>query len=73
MAEHATAQERLFALRETIARLEGKAVPALVAARQAKAAQAPQDMAKELRRLPLGVPALRRQACLMPWVSCSSG
>lgn len=58
MAEHATAQERLFALRETIARLEGKAVPALVAARQAKAAQAPQDMAKELRRLPLGVPAV---------------
>lgn len=40
MADHARAQERLFALRETIARLEGKALPAKAAAEQADAAGA---------------------------------
>lgn len=32
MAQSAVARERLFALRETIAKLEGKPVPALAAA-----------------------------------------
>ncbi|MEH6692314.1 MAG: hypothetical protein V7774_14100 [Pseudorhizobium pelagicum] len=45
MAEDATAQERLFALRETIARLEGKALPAMAAARQADAAVAAEGAA----------------------------
>ncbi len=34
MAKTAVARERLFALRETIARLEGKPVPGLAAAEQ---------------------------------------
>lgn len=38
MAEDATAQEMLFALREQIARLEGKSLPALAAAQQTEAA-----------------------------------
>jgi protein ImuA len=38
MAEHATAQEALFALREQIARMEGKVLPALAASQQADAA-----------------------------------
>jgi protein ImuA len=42
MAENATAQERLFALRAQIARLEGKSLPALVAAEQALAAENPE-------------------------------
>lgn len=56
MARHATAQERLFALRETIAKLEGKTVPAMAAAEQTKAAQHPEKVGKGSRRLSLGVP-----------------
>ena len=41
MAETAVARETLFALRETIARLEGKPIPALAAADQAAAAENP--------------------------------
>lgn len=58
MATHATAQERLLALRETIARLEGKAVPALAAAEQEKEAQQPEKAGKGDRRLPFGIPAV---------------
>lgn len=41
MAESAVARETLFALRETIARLEGRPIPALAAAAHEKLAQAP--------------------------------
>ena len=58
MAMNATAQERVFALRETIARLEGKAVPALAAAEQARDMQQPQQAGRPHRRLPFGIPAL---------------
>lgn len=58
MATHATAQERLFALRKTIARLEGKAVPALAAAEQEKEAQQPEKAGRGDRRLPFGIPAI---------------
>jgi protein ImuA len=57
MAEHATAQETLFALREQIARLEGKSLPALAAAEQADSAADPEG--RKTRgsqpRLPFGV------------------
>lgn len=54
MAETATAQERLFALREQIARLEGKAIPALAAER--RAAEAVHPRADKCSRLALGIP-----------------
>ncbi|MGK6315130.1 ImuA family protein [Neorhizobium sp. DT-125] len=57
MAGNATAQETLFALREQIARLEGKPLPAFVAAEQAKAAEDPDDHRTKIGqpRLPLGI------------------
>ncbi|SMF33443.1 protein ImuA [Xaviernesmea oryzae] len=57
MAGNATAQETLFALREQIARLEGKPLPALVAAERAKAAENPdrQGARAGRPRLPLGI------------------
>jgi protein ImuA len=57
MAPGAKAQERLFALREQIARLEGKPLPALAAAQQAEAAIVPEGQeAKPLHsRLPFGI------------------
>lgn len=63
MAQHALARERLFALRETIARLEGKPAPALAAAeREALASgqaarQATAQNGSKLR-LPFGVAPL---------------
>ena len=63
MAQHALARERLFALRETIARLEGKPAPALAAAeREALASgqagrQATAQNGRGLR-LPFGVAPL---------------
>src|SRR5579885_1667790 len=52
MAETAVARETLFTLRETIARLEGKPVPALAAAERTAEAQdpAPQTAAPGLKR-----------------------
>jgi protein ImuA len=60
MAANATAQETLFALREQIARLEGKALPAAAAAEQARsAAQVEKDDVHDDRmRLPFGIPVL---------------
>ncbi|MDR6820514.1 protein ImuA [Neorhizobium sp. 2083] len=57
MAEHATAQETLFALREQIARLEGKCLPALAAAQQADSAVDPegQKVKGNQPRLPFGI------------------
>jgi protein ImuA len=57
MAQTPMARERLFALREQIARLEGKPVPAMAAARQeALAERGSTD--KEKHSLPLGVTRL---------------
>jgi protein ImuA len=61
MAQPAVARERLFALRETIARLEGKPAPALAAATQAALAKEdfPENKEKkQTHRLQLGVPVL---------------
>ncbi|WP_259668526.1 ImuA family protein [Rhizobium lentis] len=63
MAQHALARERLFALRETIARLEGKPAPALAAAeREALASGKTTRQAAERNgrglRLPFGVTSL---------------
>ncbi|WP_245515531.1 ImuA family protein [Rhizobium deserti] len=60
MAPGATAQETLFALREQIARLEGKPVPALAAAEQARSAIVPEGQeAKSLHsRLPFGIASM---------------
>ncbi|MGO6905437.1 hypothetical protein ACCS96_35340, partial [Rhizobium ruizarguesonis] len=56
MAQHALARERLFALRETIARLEGKPAPALAAAeREALAAGRKTRQERTLPPLPFGV------------------
>ncbi len=56
MAKHATAQERLFALRETIAKLEGKA-PMLMGEEQRRDQQ--EASADRLSyRLPLGIPEI---------------
>ncbi|MCM2500395.1 ImuA family protein, partial [Neorhizobium galegae] len=53
----ATAQEALFALREQIARLEGKSLPALAAAEQADSAADPEGRTskKNPPRLPFGI------------------
>ena len=60
MAQTAVARERLFALRETIARLEGKPAPALAAAEQEAlaAGKVTKDRKPQVQRLPFGVPAL---------------
>jgi len=60
MAGNATAQEKIFALREQIAKLEGKPLPALAAAEQADLAQDPENHTSrtDQPRLPLGVPPL---------------
>jgi protein ImuA len=60
MAQSAVARERLFALRETIAKLEGKPAPALAAAESEALAEAGLEGAKteNALRLPLGIPAL---------------
>ncbi len=57
MAKHATAQETLFALRERIARLEGRALPALAAAEQADSAADPEGRKTKGNqpRLPFGI------------------
>ena len=56
MAGNATAQETLFALREQIARLEGKALPAKAAAEQADlAAQREEPAAGNRSRLPFDI------------------
>ena len=62
MAQNALARERLFALRETIAKLEGKPAPALAAAeREALAAEKGGEVPERNGlglRLPLGVALL---------------
>lgn len=59
MAGDATAQEKLFALREQIARLEGRPVPALAAAEQGMLAREPERTAKSNElRLSFGIPEL---------------
>lgn len=60
MAQSAVARERLFALRETIAKLEGRPVPALAAAENQALADTVLDKprSEDALRLPLGVPAL---------------
>ncbi|WP_283195898.1 hypothetical protein [Rhizobium sp. AN80A] len=60
MAQSAVARERLFALRETIAKLEGKPVPALAAAENQALADTVLDKreTEDVLRLPLGIPAL---------------
>lgn len=57
MANHAAAQERLVALRQQIARLEGKTAPASVAASQAEAEFRSEWQKDEVRhaRLPLDI------------------
>lgn len=57
MAGNATAQETLFALREQIARLEGKSLPAFVAAERTKAAENPERYKTKASqpRLPFGI------------------
>ncbi|MBB3444953.1 hypothetical protein [Rhizobium sp. BK379] len=56
MAQTALARERLFALRETIARLEGKSAPALAAAeREALSEGRERRQGRILPRLPFGV------------------
>ena len=58
MARSALAQETVFALRETIARLEGKPIPALAAA-QAQAVGDGQERAQDRpARLETGIAAL---------------
>lgn len=61
MAQPAAARERLFALRETIAKLEGKPLPALAAAeREAIGTDhaQPPETGLDALRLPFGVPEL---------------
>ncbi|KGD95666.1 MULTISPECIES: hypothetical protein [Rhizobium/Agrobacterium group] len=60
MAENATARETLFALREQIARMEGKPLPSLAAAKQADAAADPeaQKSRNNQPRLPFGIAPL---------------
>ena len=60
MAPGATAQEKLFALREQIARLEGKPLPALAAAEQTEAAALSEGQRAKPRhaRLPLGIASM---------------
>lgn len=61
MAQTAVTRERLFALRETIAKLEGKAVPALAAAEQEALGddvQAAKAKAKRTPRLAFGIEQL---------------
>jgi len=60
MAGNAKAQETLFALREQIARLEGRALPAFVAAEQTKAAENPeyQEAKAGQPRLSLGITSM---------------
>jgi protein ImuA len=56
MADNATAQETLFALREQIARLEGKTLPAKVAAEQADLARQQEKPAQDDQpRLPFDI------------------
>ncbi|MBB4442780.1 MULTISPECIES: ImuA family protein [Rhizobium] len=56
MAQHALARERLFALRETIARLEGRPAPALAAAEQEALAEGRKTrQERTLPPLPFGV------------------
>ncbi|MDQ0560657.1 protein ImuA [Rhizobium mesoamericanum] len=59
MAQPAVTRERLFALREAIAKLEGKPAPALAAAEsEASADKGPSAKNEGALRLPLGIPAL---------------
>ncbi|CDM59749.1 MULTISPECIES: ImuA family protein [Rhizobium] len=59
MAQPAVARERLFALRETIAKLEGKPAPALAAAESQALAESGLAAKNEgVLRLPLKIPAL---------------
>jgi protein ImuA len=60
MAGNAAAQERLFALREQIARLEGRPMPALAAPQQAEAAALPKALKTKPQalRLPFGIASL---------------
>lgn len=56
MAQTALARERLFALRETIARLEGKSAPALAAAEREALSEGRERLQERiLPRLPFGV------------------
>ncbi|WP_245450508.1 ImuA family protein [Neorhizobium sp. SOG26] len=59
MAANATAQETIFALREQIAKMEGKPLPALAAAQQAEIAVQPEKQkAKGEKRIPFSIPVL---------------
>ena len=60
MAQSAVARERLFALRETIAKLEGKPAPTLAAAASEALAEAGLEAEKteNALRLPLGIAAI---------------
>ncbi len=59
MAANATAQETIFALREQIAKMEGKPLPALAAAQQAESAVQPEKQkAKGEKRIPFSIPIL---------------
>ena len=59
MAQSAVTRERLFALRETIAKLEGKPAPALAAAEsEALVDKGLSAKNESVLRLPLGIPAL---------------
>ncbi|MBB4168490.1 hypothetical protein [Rhizobium sp. BK538] len=61
MAQPAVTRERLFALRETIAKLEGKPAPALAAAESQALGENDGPAAgknEDILRLPLGIPAL---------------
>jgi protein ImuA len=60
MAQSAVARERLFALRETIAKLEGKPAPTLAAAESQALAEADllNGKTENALRLPLGIAAL---------------
>jgi protein ImuA len=60
VAQSAVGRERLFALRETIAKLEGKPVPALAAAENQALADTVLDKpgSEDALRLQLGIPAL---------------
>ncbi|KQV73049.1 hypothetical protein [Rhizobium sp. Root1220] len=60
MAQSAVTRERLFALRETIAKLEGKPAPALAAAESQALGETDLggEEAENALRLPLGIPAL---------------
>ncbi|MEK1875317.1 MAG: hypothetical protein AAAC50_23320, partial [Rhizobium altiplani] len=59
MAQPAVMRERLFALRETIAKLEGKPAPALAAAESEALADKGRSAKNEsVLRLPLGIPTL---------------